>query len=189
MKIFALGQSWLCEPDPLFRPAQVSIAWSQEALIFRASLTDTSIVSCATGDDQPLHLLGDTLEIFLMAENAPFYVELHVSPQNYRAHLRWPLGAIARVREGKGSIDDFRLQGSAFESETFVAPAEDRWEAVVRVPAQLLDLEELRMKQRFCFSVSRYDYSCLGHPPILSSTSPHRQLNFHRFHEWLSISG
>ncbi|HEY5753403.1 MAG TPA: hypothetical protein VIT21_09655 [Chthoniobacterales bacterium] len=185
---FELDQSWLPQTDPRCQPGRVSIDRSREALLFRAELSDTSIVSWATGDDQPFHLLGDTLEIFLMAENAAFYVELHVSPQNYRAHLRWPLGAIGGVREGRGSIEDFRLKGSGFESETLVRSGANRWDIMVRVPAHLLDLEEFRPGQRTWFSVSRYDYSSLDEPPVHSSTSPHRQLDFHRFDDWQSIA-
>lgn len=188
--IFELSQSWQSQTDLRFQRGKVSIDTSRDALHFRAELSDSSIVSRATGNDQPFHLLGDTLEIFLMVENEPFYVELHVSPQNYRAHLRWPLGGIDRVRKGCGGVEDFRRRGSAFESETFVVPAKKRWEVIARVPAQLLDLEEFDFGGggRIYFSVSRYDYSDVDQPAVHSSTSPHRQLNFHRFDEWQLIT-
>lgn len=174
---FPLAQFWLAEPDPRFQPGEVEISRQPGGLIFLARLTDHSIVSRSTAHNQPLHLLGDTLEIFLQTENAPFYWELHISPHNHRTLLRWPVGAIEQVRRGIGEIDDYRLDGNDFQSS--VTTSETGWEIQVIIPRTLFPGEE-----NFRFSVSRYDHT-VGLPhPIHSSTSPHPVLNFHRLEDW-----
>ncbi|MEI8343284.1 MAG: hypothetical protein WCH43_17320, partial [Verrucomicrobiota bacterium] len=36
-------------------------------------------------------------------------------------------------------------------------------------------------------SFSRYDYSSAEAPPVLSSTSPHAEVSFHRQQEWAEL--
>jgi len=44
--------------------------------------------------------------------------------------------------------------------------------------------DHIRPEESWRFSFSRYDASRGTRPPVLSSTSPHQALNFHRIHEW-----
>ncbi len=179
------AQPWQETPDADFQAARAWLNWSGSDLIIRAELDDRDIFSEATAHNQPLFLLGDTFEIFLMRSGADEYFELHVSPENYHAVLRWQRGGIDQVRDGQKTLADFHGSPDAFSSDVTRSAA--GWTVEAQIPSALIGLDRLTAGQHCLLSLSRYDYAGPGAKPVLSTISAHPIKNFHRTEDWLSI--
>ncbi len=161
----------------------VRVAWTPEMLLVRGEMEDEDVTSLATADSQHLWEMGDVFEIFLEAEGAGFYTEMHVAPGNHRLHLRIGPDDYEAMKRKTLAPSGLMVRPPGFESRSAVTPA--GWTAEARIPAAQIDPQgritpESRWRASFC----RYDAWSDGRPPVLSSTSPHEQLNFHRRHEW-----
>lgn len=139
----------------------------------------------ATSDNQPLFELGDAFEIFLQREGATDYVELHVAPNGKRMHLSLP-GLRGRPSPGAEALAFGQMLVTPVGFSATTAMADEGWRAEVRIPAATLGLKDFRGGERFRISFCRYDASGEG-PPICSSSSPHKILDFHRPDEWTQI--
>jgi len=173
-----MQQGWLETPQPGFLPAEIRIGWTPSRLVVRAEIPDRDIFTLATGPNQKMWELGDVFEIFLQAEDRSDYVELHVTPPNFRLQLH-----IESLGKPATLLDD-----GVFSSHVKVDAANQRWIVYAEVPANLVSgREHICPGESWRFSFSRYDASRDGTPPILSSTSPHQAVNFHRIPEWGKI--
>ena len=129
--------------------------------------------------------LGDVFEVFIARKGSPEYLELHVTPHNHRLHLICSLENTAKLRAKQASLDDFRRPPSAFDSWVLKPEGQKKWQVLARIPCGTLpDGKPFAAGDRLELSFSRYDAGPEGTPDILSSTSPHRELNYHRRHEW-----
>ncbi len=183
----ALTQPWQETPDAGFQLSRAQLHWQPDALHVWVELDDLQIVSQATDHNQSLHLLGDTVEVFLKRPESDSYLELHVSPQNFRTALRWPPGGIERFRENNGTrIEEFRIDSQCFGSRVQIFP--ELWQVEITVPPALLDMETWSPGQTLQFSVCRYDYAEWNGTPILSTIAAHQVKNFHRPADWLGAT-
>jgi hypothetical protein len=183
-KPWSMRQSWRTRPQEGFLPGSVRWGWQPDTLWVLADLPDKHIRTSSTAHNQMICTLGDTFEIFVGRLGTPWYLELHISPRNHRLHLLFPADGLASVKRRDKTLAEFERDPQAFSS--WVSRSEgERWQVLVRVPASLLPGgEPFRAGDRLEVSFSRYDCGPEGTPDILSSTSPHRQLDFHRRHEW-----
>ncbi|HEX8372032.1 MAG TPA: hypothetical protein VF585_04580 [Chthoniobacterales bacterium] len=182
-----LGQRWLEMSEDGLQPASAKLGWTPQGVHVRVEIADAGIVSAATDDNQSLYLLGDTVEVFLQCSGQNEYLELHVSPRNHRTALRWPLGAIEKVRENTGArIEDYRIDAACFKS--YVELTATGWIADITIPPQVFGLEAWPSGLEVLFSVSRYDYAEVGGEPILSTIANHRVRNFHLTADWLRVT-
>lgn len=181
----ALGQGWLKNLEPDFGPGTVRVGWRGDSLLVFAELEDRDIWTQAGRHNQRFWELGDVFEIFLRPVSMERYVELQVTPNNYRLQLGYADAAtVDRLRQ-LGTIDSVLIPGQAFESWTWVDAERQRWFVLAQIPvgtvcpgAKLLAGSEWR------FSFSRYDYTRGRSEPVISSTSPHPVANFHRQQDW-----
>lgn len=166
-----------------FMTTEVRIAWCPSHLWIQAAMEDQDVYTQASADSQHLWQLGDVLEIFLEAEDSGNYIEMHVTPNNCRLHLQFGAGDIIAVREDRKSLSNFIVHPPRFESS--VQKTSDGWSALVSIPSQEISPKGIISSGTSCrTSICRYDAWADGRPPVLSSTSPHAQLDFHRRHEW-----
>lgn len=173
-----MQQGWLEAPQAGFLAAEIRVAWTPSRLVVLAEIPDEDIFTLATGPNQRTWELGDVFEIFLQAEDRSDYVELHVTPPNFRLqlHIESPGKPATQLDEG------------VFSSQVEIDAANQRWSVYAEVPASLVSgREHISPGESWLFSFSRYDASRDGRPPVLSSTSPHQAVNFHRTHEWGKI--
>jgi hypothetical protein len=184
----ALGQAWLPQPEPDFLPAYVRVGWRNEALFVLSDMADRRSFTRATKSNQRLWELGDTFEIFIRAAGQESYLEFHVAPNNLTLQLRFPTAAaVAQVRR-TGSIEDFLMPGTVFQSKTRVQPDLGRWLVLAEIPAAVVGKKPDPLPgSEWLFSFCRYDYSVDPVPPVISSTSPHRAPDFHCQHEWRTM--
>lgn len=161
----------------------VRVAWNPAELLVRAEMEDEDVTTLATADSQHFWELGDVFEIFLEAEGAGFYTEMHVAPGNHRLHLRLGHDDYEAMKRKARTPSDLMVRPPGFESRFAITSS--GWTAEARIPAALVDPKgRITAESQWQASFCRYDAWSDGRPPVLSSTSPHEQLNFHRRHEW-----
>lgn len=177
------GQAWRSDPDPTLAPAAVRLMWSESALLVAASLQDEDIVSTQAKPNDPAFTQGDAFEMFLKPATAKAYVELHVTPGNVHLALRFPAAGGA----GEQPLDAFKIDPDCFLSGVKVDRIASCWTVAADVPWSLLELDG-RAGVELLASFSRYDYSEGCPDPVVSSTSPHAECDFHRQQEWAKLA-
>jgi hypothetical protein len=141
-------------------------------------MEDNDIFNLADGHNQPTWELGDVFEVFAQRQGESDYVEAHVTPENYRLHLRFVGEAvIQRVRSGEDRHSHYFSDPDALLSYTWIHREQNFWRALLKMPFTLLPGEAWRLS--FC----RYD-ATHDAKPIVASTSPHTVADFHRPSEW-----
>lgn len=184
-----LNQGWLPAPQPEFRPASVRTGWAHDGLFVFAELEDVDIFNPITEFNAMAFQHGDVFEMFLRpADQSPYY-EFHVSPQNQKLQLRFPSSDVFFTPRKEPSLPaDWFVSSRVIESRVRVDAARNRWWVQALIPFDLVaEAGPVRAGSRWLFSFSRYDYTRGQDKPILSSTSPHQQVNFHRQQEWGSL--
>ena len=183
----ALGQAWREKPEENFRPGTVRIGWQPDALAILANLKDEAIFTAATGDNQHLWSLGDVFELFLRNLEREEYLELHVAPNGLRLQLRFPdTQAIQNLRSGENTLKDYMIDAPLFDFS--IRTVSGGWAIRARVPLTSLGISSERKSGiALLASFSRYDYADEKSPPVLSSTSAHKELNYHRQQEWTRL--
>jgi hypothetical protein len=183
-----MQQAWLAKEVRGFQAGTVSMAWQPDALYVLALLPDREIFSRSSADGQELWTLGDVFEIFVRRENSPTYLELHVSPNGHQLHLRWTEAGMQRIKDKKAVLKDFMADSREFESRVFPLGRRKGWAVFARIPARILpDGAAFAAGEVLSISFSRYDTDGRGENAVLSSTSPHEKLSYHRLHEWRKI--
>lgn len=180
-----LGQSWREQPEPGFQPARVELRISRDVLDVEALLRDDDMVNPVTGFNEPAFLQGDVFEIFLRPVHQRAYLELHVGPANQTFQLRIPSAEIFAA--ARGTPEPWRawlITEPCFESRVVCPPDRSTWRVEARIPTAAIAEQPVRGGDRWLFSFSRYDYTRGRERPVLSSSSRHREVNFHRQQEW-----
>ncbi len=186
--VCTMKQAWLPVPEPGFRPARVRTGWRPEALYVLADLDDADIFNPETRFNEPAFQFGDVFEMFLRPEDQEPYYEIHVSPQNQKFQLRVPYeNAIFKVKAPPGAFlpPDWMVTQTVVESRVSVLTGQERWRVLAVIPFRLVvERGTVVTGARWRFSFCRYDYTRGAAQPVLSSTSPHKVLSFHRQQEW-----
>jgi hypothetical protein len=183
--VCVLRQAWRAQPDPGFLPATVRAGWRGDSLHLLAEIEDAGIFTRATAHNQRMWELGDVIEIFLQPAGAPGYIELHVTPNNFRLQLRFPDTATLRAAQAENRFEHLFLPSDAFTSRTWTQPEQQRWWVHAEIPAALVGgAPALAGQEQWRFSFSRYDFVPSDGGVILSSSSYHVRPDFHRREEW-----
>jgi len=184
----ALGQAWLEKPEENFRHGTVQTGWHADAIVILAKLNDDVIFTKASGDNQHLWTLGDVFEIFIKDASREEYLELHIAPNGHRLQLRFPSGeTIKQVRNRELKLEDCMVDQPLFDFSARIVPG--GWEVWARIPvASLGSPAESAGGMSVFASFSRYDYADEKAPAVLSSTSAHTELNYHRQQEWKKLT-
>ncbi|GAT33559.1 hypothetical protein TSACC_21976 [Terrimicrobium sacchariphilum] len=166
---------YLAGPREKFLSGIAFLGWNEGHLLVAASLQDTDLASEAIRDSQHLWELGDVFEIFLHGADEPYYLELHVSPTGHRLQLQIPDSVTPRPAVGECIVDDEPL------FEFLTRHTDGLWEIVAIIPCPAASADGSAR-----VSLSRYDAGP-DRAPVLSSTSRHAEINFHRQHEWTPL--
>lgn len=138
-----------------------------------AELRDREVFNAATTRNQRTWELGDVFEIFLAPSGFSSYFEFHVTPGNQVLEREIPLDC-------SDSEELWALDEPVLKSWTQIARGRDVWHVLAAIPLEKLGAQGV---SRFKFSLSRYD-ATRGQAPVLSSSSPHADPNFHRIEDW-----
>lgn len=180
-----LVQGWREQPEPEFLPARAVLRVSRTWIEVESSLQDIDIFNPVKGFNQPAFLHGDVFEIFLRPANQAAYLELHVGPANQAFQLRIP--SAEALSAARGNPEPWRawlITEPCFESRVARPPGRPCWRVEARIPTVAIAEQAVRSGDRWLFSFSRYDYTRGRERPVLSSSSRHREVNFHRQQEW-----
>jgi hypothetical protein len=124
-------------------------------------------------------MLGDVFEIFIRDLAGEEYLEMHTDPHGFWLQLRFPSErTFPQVKARQIKTDDLRVEDRLFQTKARIR--EGGWDVLACVTA--VRGRSLRA------SFSRYDYSEPGGKPVLSSTSAHREINFHDQTGWLDFA-
>jgi hypothetical protein len=181
-----LRQAWLTAPQKELLPATVRTGWTDTDLIVFAELEDRDIFNPVTELNALSFRYGDVFEMFLRPEEQAAYCEFHVTPQNQKLQVRFPSSeALLEPRTADGIPSSWLIFDRQFDSQVHVNTAANRWAVLAAIPFDMVaDSGRAGAGSRWLFSFSRYDYTRNQPAPVLSSTSPHRELNYHRQQEW-----
>jgi hypothetical protein len=178
-------QPWLPKEESYFSPGFVRIGWRAASLLVFAELSDEAAFSRTTGLNQRTWLLCDTLEIFLRPVTQQSYVEFHVTPNNHRLQLRFADADAAQRSKAPDFPKGAFIHEDAFRSKTWISSGTDRWFAYLEFPGESVGEHAATLNHcKWQFSFARYDYQPGRPEPVLSSTSPHAEPDFHRQQEW-----
>lgn len=182
-----LRQAWRGEAEPGFRPCCVRTGWNDAALLIYAELEDEDIHNPTTELNAFSYMHGDVFEMFLRPVEQSAYFEFHVSPQNQKLQLRFPEEhALSKMRaQGKGLPADWRISGWMINTRVKVCAGESKWRVFAEIPFEkVAEVRRPEPGSEWLFSFSRYDYTRGIKEPVLSSSSGHSELNFHRQQDW-----
>jgi len=182
-----MQQAWRHAPEDRFRPGLVRIGWKEDRFLVFGELIDDELFNLATEDNQLLCNFGDVFEIFLRDSEGDRYAEFHVAPNGKRLQLLWPdATTICRVGNNESALDDLKVHEPIFD---FTQWSEGKtWCICASVPGSVFLPTGTSLQGRtWLASFSRYDYSAAEELPVLSSTSPHAELSFHRQQEWAEL--
>jgi nucleoside-diphosphate-sugar epimerase len=172
--MFTLGQFWNAAPEPGLKPTTVSATFSDGKLHVVAELEDDDVFNTATTHNQRTWETGDVFEIFARRDDSEEYVEVHVTPENIKLHLKFTdFGHTSRIED-----DISRVAADPEEIASTAQRTETGWRATASVPLPAGPGDRIRVS--FC----RYDATRGQEALVLSSTSPHPVLRFHRPLEW-----
>lgn len=178
-----LKQSWLPAPEPGFSPTRVKVMWKPAGLAIFAQLQDNDIVSKSTHFNQRLWELGDVFESFIYFKEADAYYEFHVSSNNHVLQLRFDMDLTPDQR--RLQLPDLLITEQIIESNVWLREAGDQWYVLLKIPASVLKPSGFfAAGDTLGFSFSRYDHSRDNETPVLSSSSDHRELDFHSREDW-----
>jgi hypothetical protein len=172
--------------EPGFRPMRVKTGWTRDAWYVHAEIEDADIFNPEKQFNALSFMKGDVFEIFLRPCDQDAYFEFHVTPENQKLQLRFPSSAeLAAPRAQPGLPPEWFISHRVIESRVRVNTATQRWEVAAEIPLDLIcEASRPQSGSRWLFSFSRYDYTRGREKPLLSSTSPHTVLNFHRQEDW-----
>lgn len=179
-----LGQAWRAAPEPGFNRGWARIRWDQAGLLCEACFLQHSPANRVTGLNQRTWELGDIAEFFLQETATGRYLELHVTPENQRLQLVWPLGGLDRFRAGLARLEDFLVADPQWVRSSTQVQA-DHWTASAFVPFACLGLGGSADLPALRTAVCRYERS-LG-PELLSSTARLAEPNYHRHEDWAEL--
>lgn len=85
-----LGQPWdTGASDPDFQPGWARVRWHENCLHYDAVFMGAGARNSARQLNERTWELGDIAEIFLQAVRGPNYLEVNITPENFRLELLW----------------------------------------------------------------------------------------------------
>ncbi|MCC7519229.1 MAG: hypothetical protein IT578_08605 [Verrucomicrobiae bacterium] len=189
---WTMRQAWRATPEAGLECAVVRAGWTADALLVEADLGDRAAFNPAKAFNEVAYTKGDVFEIFVRPETQEAYFEIHITPENQVLQLRFADShAIRQIRAGRTEeekLGPYMVWEPRITSETRVDAAAKMWHVRALVPtAMVSEKGPMKPGDRWLCSFCRYDYTQGAKSPILSSTSPHVECNFHRQQEWQPI--
>lgn len=184
-----LRQAWrgAAGPEPGFRPGRARVRWNSCALIYDVVLFGSGQRNTALRLNEMTWERGDVCEIFLHDAATNFYLELHVTPENQRLQLRFPLGAIDAVRRGEARLEDFMISDLGW-AETVAECSSDSLKIRAVIPVgSFAHAAVIGPASQLCTAVCRYDYHRGPDAPLLSSTAAFHTPSFHSPAAWTPL--
>lgn len=164
-------------------PGKACISWTPELLRVDAVFHGVAPRNRATRLNERTWELGDTFEFFLLLEDSSTYLEIHVTPENQRLQLRWPLDGHARVRAKREKLESFFISDPDWvTSQTQIDG--DLWFTHLSIPAHQCGRSMLQPRHCFRTAVCRYHTPAGFAEPVLATTASFTAPGFHQPQHW-----
>ena len=183
-----LRQAWrVAGAESGFQSGWARISWEPQGLWLESLFMGKAPRNRALTLNEYTWELGDICEFFLQIEGGTEYLELHVTPENQRLQLAWPVigQSLQAVRAGTLPLEKFMIPQTDWVTSA-VRIAADFWVTRTFLPAARLGLEQLQAGQSLRGAACRYDCT-LTQPYVLSSTAHFRAPEYHAREAWHSI--
>jgi hypothetical protein len=163
------------------------LLWDNDALYFAATMTDAELKAFGTKRNDRLWL-GDVFELFFKpSDGRPEFYEFQVNPKSVILELPFPkrdATAFARL----AALPPSGYKAAATLDGTLDQPG-DRdhgWAVEGRIPWTAFAPTGGRPAAGsiWRFALCRYDYGPEGTEPVLMSSAPLREPNFHRYEDY-----
>lgn len=173
-----LKQWWKTAEDKQLQPTVVRLKVNARTFDVSIKATAQKASNAATLDNEDAWKSGDLLEVFVQDPSADFYTEWHITPEGRRWRKRFDLQ----------SPDSEKPFHSDWITEKDIPACKNElkkglWIADFSIPWTFLT-KTGKKPDSLRWTVCRYDYNGNLDSPILSSTAPLTQPNFHRRMEW-----
>lgn len=165
---------------------RAQLVWDDDALYFSATMTDAELK--AFGDERNDMLWnGDVFELFFKpSENGPRYYEFQVNPKSVILEL--PIPQRGFDFDKIASLPPGGFVAVSVVGGTLDHPGDtDRgWLVEGKIPWTIFEPTGGRPKvgDTWSFALCRYDYGPEGTEPVLMSSAPLTQPNFHRYEDY-----
>lgn len=169
------------------RTTRARLLWDDDALYFAASMTDAELVAFGTKRNDTLWL-GDVFELFFRpSDNRPEYYEFQVNPKSVILELPFP------KRDTTQFLKLAALPPSGYKAVAQIDGTLDRpgdvdrgWSVEGRIPWTTFAMTGGRPAPGsvWRFALCRFDYGPKGTEPVLMSSAPLREPNFHRLEDY-----
>lgn len=182
----ALRQPWRPHPEALFAAGQVRLGLAGMSLAVHAVLRDRDVFNPVTHFNVPAFPHGDTFEIFLQPAGQRAYYEFHVAASGALTQLRWPEPARELPLDWTGPADPLLgYKVSRWRARATVQTTREGWELHVEIPLKRVFEDAAPWTGSVVrANFARYDHT-RGRPrPVLSTTAPLSEPDFHRASEW-----
>jgi hypothetical protein len=162
------------------------LAWDDENLYFAATMTDAELRAYGTKHNDSLWL-GDVFELFFKpSKDDPAYYEFEVNPKSLVLELPFPKRG-ARFEE-LAAKPPLGTKVVAKINGTLDRPGDQDkgWTVEGKIPWTIFAPTggKPRPGETWFFALCRYDYGPEGTKPILMSSAPLSQPNFHRYEDY-----
>jgi hypothetical protein len=163
------------------------LLWDNDALYFAATMTDAELKAFGTKRNDTLWL-GDVFELFFRpSDDRPEYYEFQANPRSVILELPFP------KRDTTAFLRLAALPPSGFKAVATVDGTLDRpgdrdrgWAVEGRIPWTTFAPTGGRPKPGavWRFALCRFDYGPEGTKPVLMSSAPLREPNFHKYEDY-----
>ena len=162
------------------------ILWDNEALYIGATMKDAELKSFGTKHNDTLWD-GDVFEMFFKpSKDKPAYYEFQVNPKSLTFESAFPgKGADLGSRTDLTSLGMFaaaKVDGTRDKP----GDVDNGWSGEVKIPWTAFKLGGGKPKpgEIWSFAFCRYDWGPKGTNPVLMSSAPLTQMNFHRVEDY-----
>jgi hypothetical protein len=183
--VLTLYQAWKGKDSKAGGTAR--FAWNGHDLMVEGIFPDEDIFNSATAFNQEAYLLGDVFEVFIKPVGQAAYFEFHFTPGNQQYQVRFAHNK-AGVRAGE--VYYFTFMNLSIASTVAIDRNKNQWTVNAQIPlGPLSEHKPVLADSEWLVSFSRYDYTRTSTGLMIEnySTSPHRELSFHRQQEWSRI--
>jgi hypothetical protein len=162
------------------------LVWDDEAIYYAATMSDAEVRAFGTRRNDTLWE-GDVFELFLKpSAERPEYFEFQGNPRGVVFEMAFP-----KRGQYPESFNNAPLLGTkavAVIDGTLDHPGDkDKgWSVEGRIPSSAFALTGSKPKpgDSWLFAICRYDYGRQGSKPVLFSSAPLTQSNFHRYEDY-----
>ncbi|MEO8204694.1 MAG: hypothetical protein ABI615_00840 [Chthoniobacterales bacterium] len=174
----SLFQNWKDTPDAGLRPATVAFAHDGDKLIVYAEIEDDVIYNTTTENGKNFYLTGDAIELLLLGDKEPTYMEHNLSPDNLVLQFCWPLTTIDEIEAGKHPHWQTEYAGDvSVQSCTLVQQDKKLWRVLMVVPLKkVASTLQGKNGELWHFSIGRYDKKPEDKRVMLSASSAYDPL-------------